>query len=582
MLHFIDFEVFAHDWLCVIISPTHKTKKVIVNDREKLEAYFKRYKYETFVGYNIRHYDQFIFKGILLGFNPKDVNDWIIVKDRMGWQYSDLFRNVDLIFYDAKPEDGNSPGLKKLEGFLGNDIRESKVDFRITRKLTTPEIAETIKYCTHDVEQTIQVFMHNKDDYYSHLDIVDTFDLPMLALGKTQTQKAAMVMGAVKQKRDDEFDIEFPETLQLQKYKYVAAWYLDPANRYKRKADGKVDKKSVKKLECIIAGVPHDFGWGGLHGAKKNYVDTGLFLNMDVASYYPSLKIRYKWYSRNIKNPATYQRIYDTRQALKAQKDPKQAPYKLVLNKGYGAMKDKHNALFDPRQANNVCIGGQLLLLDLIEKLEPYCDIVQSNTDGILVKLRNNREQVEKIAGEWMTRTGMVLEFEEYVKVIQKDVNNYILVPSGSLYDEKGKPRWKSKGAMVKKQNKLDYNLPIVNEAVTQYLLRGTPVEETINGCHELIKFQQIVSVSKKYEYAMHGLERLNESTLRVFASKELTDGGVFKVKAGGNPEKFENTSLNCFIDNSNVNGKPVPEKLDRDFYINMARSQVNQFIGKE
>ena len=30
-------------------------------------------------------------------------------------------------------------------------------------------------------------------------------------------------------------------------------------------------------------------------------------------------------------------------------------------------MKDKYNGLYDPRQANNVCIAGMLLLLDLIE-----------------------------------------------------------------------------------------------------------------------------------------------------------------------------------------------------------------------
>ena len=52
-------------------------------------------------------------------------------------------------------------------------------------------------------------------------------------------------------------------------------------------------------------------------------------------------------------------------------------------------MKDKNNPLYDPRQANRVCIYGQLLLTDLIEKLEPYCEITQSNTDGVLVKLKS-------------------------------------------------------------------------------------------------------------------------------------------------------------------------------------------------
>ena len=39
-------------------------------------------------------------------------------------------------------------------------------------------------------------------------------------------------------------------------------------------------------------------------------------------------------------------------------------------NSTYGASKDKHNALYDPSMANNVCINGQLLIVDLLEKLE--------------------------------------------------------------------------------------------------------------------------------------------------------------------------------------------------------------------
>lgn len=48
-------------------------------------------------------------------------------------------------------------------------------------------------------------------------------------------------------------------------------------------------------------------------------------------------------------------------------------------NSTYGAMKDKFNPLYDPKQANNVCVTGQLLLLDLLEHLElaKCCSIVQ-------------------------------------------------------------------------------------------------------------------------------------------------------------------------------------------------------------
>ena len=558
MLHFIDFEVFKHDWLCVIADPERKNETVIVNDTAKLKEYYNRYKNEIFVGFNIRHYDQFIFKGLLLGFNPKDVNDWIIVKDRMGWQFSDLFRNVNINIFDVMI---GLHGLKTLEGFMGNDIRESGVDFNIDRKLTVEELRKTIEYCRHDVRQTMQVFVKRKSEFDAHMGMLKAFNLPLSYISKTKIQLSAAALGAIKHKRNDEFDLEYPHTLKLDKYKHIKQWYDDPKNR-----------DYEKSLETTIAGVPHIFAWGGLHGARPNYIASGQFLNVDVASYYPSLMIKYGWGSRNISDPKKYEEIYHQRLKYKAEKNPLQAPLKIVLNGTYGAMKDQFNPLYDPRQANNVCVGGQLLLLDLIEKLEDYCDIVQSNTDGILVKLRGNRERVEEICHEWERRTGMVLEFDEFVKVIQRDVNNYIIVAADGSY--------KSKGIVVKKQHSLDYDTPIINEAVVNYFVKGIPVERTINECNELIKFQKIVKVSSNYDYALHGHQRLHEKTLRVFASIELADGGVFKVKNGKNPEKFANTSVNCFIVNDDVKNAPVPRKLDRDFYITLAKKNIDSFVS--
>ena len=57
-LHVIDFEVFKHDWLCVIVSPIEKTETVIINDVEKLKSYYEKHSNDIFIGYNIRSYDQ--------------------------------------------------------------------------------------------------------------------------------------------------------------------------------------------------------------------------------------------------------------------------------------------------------------------------------------------------------------------------------------------------------------------------------------------------------------------------------------------------------------------------------------------
>lgn len=569
MLNVIDFEVFKSNWLCVILNPIEKTQTIIVDDKDKLQSYYDAHKEEIFIGYNINHYDRYIFKAILCGFDPKVVNDYIIVEGKDGWRFSSLFNKIPLITYDVMTRiDG---GLKSLEGFMGNNIEETSVPFTIDRPLTSAEIEETIKYCRHDVEQTLEVFLRRKDTFDARLGLIRAFKLPLKYIAKTEAQLAAITLNAWKQDRTDEFDISFPDTLKLSKYKFVLDWYKNPENR-----------DYSKSLEIDVAGVPHIFAWGGLHGAISQYFGEGIFINVDVASYYPSLMIRYGYTSRNISDPKKFEEIYRTRLKYKAEKNPLQAPLKLVLNSTYGAMKDKYNNLYDPLQANNVCVGGQLLLLDLIEKLEGHCKIIQSNTDGILIKIDKaaDFEKIDDICYEWEERTGMQLEFSTFHKVFQGDVNNYVIVPEGELFDGKGKPRWKAKGGYVKKLTDLDYDLPIVNKAITEFMLRGIPVETTVNGCNELKMFQKIVKVSSKYKCGLWGDKVLTDKCFRVFASQNKTDPGIFKQKEGGKPEKFANTPERCFIVNGDVNSMAVPSKLDRGWYIDMAKTRLREKFG--
>lgn len=557
---FYDFEVFKEDWLVVCKNTTLHETKIIVNDAPSLTEYYEANKGEIWVGFNSRHYDQWILKGIVCGFNPKEINDFIIVEKKGGWQYSSLLNKIPLFNYDIMT---SMHSLKQLEGFMGNNIKETTVPFDIDRKLTPGELQEVIQYCTHDVEQTMKVFMNRSEEFTSHLSLITAFKMPLKYLNKTKAQLSGIILKAHQQKHDDEFDITIPDTIRLNKYKFIDTWYRDKSN---------LDYK--KKLDVEVAGVPHTFAWGGLHGAVPNYIGEGIFLNVDVASYYPSLMIEYNFGSRNIADPGLYKLIYDTRLKLKAEKNPMQQPYKIVLNSTYGAMKDKYNPLYDPLQANNVCVSGQLMLLDLIEKLEDHVQLIQSNTDGILVKLKRKKdlEKVKDICHEWEQRTKMVLEYDLYTKVIQKDVNNYIIV------DENGK--YKSKGAYVKKLNPLDYDLPIINKAIINYFLNGITPEKTINECNDLYQFQRIVKVSNKYSKALYGEEQVNEKVLRVFASRRKSDKGIFKVKPGGNKEKIANTPERCFIENDNVKGEPVPRRLDRGWYIELAQKRINDFIS--
>ena len=562
---FFDFEVFKHDWLVVIIDTDKEQIHEIINDKPELERIYNLNKNNIWIGYNSRRYDQYILKAILCGFNPKEINDFMIVEGRGGWEFSKVLNKIQIMNFDIMT---SMHSLKQLEGFMGNNIKETSIPFDIDRKLTDNELVEVLKYCRHDVEQTIEVFLNRKEEFQSHLGLIKAFNLPLSYISKTKAQLSAIILEAQKQEHNDEFEITIVDPLRLTKYNYVKEYYMNPIN---------LDYD--KKLTTEIYGVKHILAFGGIHGAIDNYIDEGFYIMSDIASMYPSLMINHNMLSRNVAEPEKFKQIRDSRIVYKRAKNPLQAPLKIVINGTYGASKDKNNALYDPLMANNVCINGQLLIVDLLEKLELVfgnrLKLIQSNTDGILVKLKNptDYDKYLEVCKEWEKRTGFELEHDKYCKVIQKDVNNYIIV------DESGK--YKSKGAYVKKLNKLDYDLPIVNKALVNYFLYNIPVEKTILECDELIEFQKIVKVSSKYKYAIHNDRILSEKTLRVFASRVRSDGGVFKIKIN-TQEKIANTPTRCFIMNDDINGMSCPRALDKRWYVEVANKRIKDFKGEK
>lgn len=562
MLNFYDFEVFKENWLVVIINPIEKTEIIIVDDVKQLKEYFDAHDKEIWVGYNNRRYDQYIMKALLLDMNPKDINDWIIRDNKGGWQYSSLFNKIAMINFDVMLR--NDTGLKSLEAFMGNNIKETGVPFDIDRKLTGEEIAETIKYCKHDVEQTIEVFLERKAEFDAAMGLVKIFKLPLTYMGKTGAQRVAKILGGKGLKFDDEFEFPIVNTLKLRKYKAAAEWYRRPENH---------DYK--KKQKVMIAGIEHTLAWGGLHGAIKQYYGEGIYIMADVTAYYPSLQLRYKFGYRNMANPENFEKIHNENLRFKELGDKAaRLPYKIADNAISGQLKDQYSPLYDPRENNAITVNGQLLLVDLIEKLEPYIEkLIQSNTDGILFKIKSMKdfELIDDIVWQWEERTGMRMGFDIYTKVFQKDVNNYLLVnPEGKT---------KTKGAYTKALSNVDNDLPIINKAMVDYMTKGISVEQTIEECDELKMFQKVVKLSGKYWRAWHKGKYMSEKCYRVFASLMAVDTYIGKCKEeGATIEKFGNTPENCFIDNGDINGKKVPPKLDKLWYINLAKERLNQY----
>lgn len=588
---FYDYEVFIYDWMVVLCDTDAQTWTEIVNDPEALKTFHKEHEGDIWSGFNVVHYDQYIHKSVICDLNPYECNIHIIVNDKAGYKFSNLFRKIKMINYDIMQR--TDRGLKTFEGFMGHNIKETSVPFNIKRKLTPSEIRMTLQYCRHDVEEAMEVFMKRIDEFNTAMYFIKHFKYPLDYLSKTKAQLASDILGGNGKGKtfNDEFEFTILPCIQLKKYKHVEDWY--------RKDENHDYSKSQK--DVIVAGVPHTFSWGGGHGAIPKYHDSGVFMIADVTAYYPSLQKKYHFGYRVMNNPENFEFIHDSNIAFKKKGDKKaRLPFKIMDNAISGQMKQKSSKLYDPRSNNEICINGQLLLLDLVEHLEPYVDLVQNNTDGILFKVRDydrDFDIIDDIVYEWEQRTGMQMEFDTFFgEIFQKDVNNYLLVDreTGAV---------KAKGSYLKKLSDLDYDLPILNKALNRYMVDGIPVEKTILECDDLKEFQMVRKISSKYSMILHGgywekyqainpasgrlktftrfvgdRKEVKEKCVRVFASKDKTDGGLWKVKGKDKIEKIEDSPTHAFIWNDAVNGVKCPKKLDKQWYIDFALKRLKSF----
>ena len=581
-----DCEVFAHDWLVVFKDIETGQYTVIHNDNEALRMALSDDC--IYVGFNSKHYDQFIIKAIWLDCTPQEIkqlNDYLIGGNQ-GWEHP-LMREHYFAFNNVDIKDDMQMGLslKAIEGHLGLSVQESKVDFTIDRQLTQEELEETIFYCKHDVDCTEKITEIRKDYLKNKVNIGRLAGLTdVKAMGMTNAKLTAALLSATKKPHDDERKYVYPENL---KREYIPQEVFDFFDRMydPNLSDNEIFKS---KLKFSIGDCPGVVGYGGIHAAIPNYffeeTDERGIRNKDVASYYPHLMTLCGYTSRNIPSAETFENVLETRMKAKASGDKATAnALKLVVNTTYGAMLNQYNDLFDPLMGRSVCITGQLFLMELAQHLYqdvPGLKIVQLNTDGIMVECdRKYFDDVDVICEEWQQRTGFELETDEVAKIAQKDVNNYVEVQADGSSKSKG--GYLVKGIAPAGAFNINNSCVIVATALKEYFVKGTPVEETINNCDDIFQFQIIAKAGAKYKEAYHVIGDEKEPVQkvnRVYATADTRYGKLYKVKTEDESEaKIEMLPEHCIIDNDN---QLTIADVDKTFYIEMAKKRVNDFLG--
>ena len=583
-----DCEVFSHDWIVVFKDKETGIFTVVHNDNEALRSCISED--AIYIGFNSKHYDQYIIKGICADFSPqelKQLNDYII-NGNQGWQYPLLngfyfsFNNVDI-----RDDTQQGLSLKAIEGHMGISIQETEVDFNLDRPLTQEELDQTIFYCKHDVDATEKLtdirkdYLKNKINLGRMAGLTDT-----KAMAMTNGKLTAAMLKATAQKHDDERQYVYPDNLRRE---YIPQEVFD---FFDRMYDPNIsDAEYFKsKLEISVGECPVTIGFGGIHGAIPNYFwseqedPEEAIRNKDVGSYYPHLCTINGYTSRNIPSPQVYENVLESRMKAKAAGDIATAnALKLVCNTTYGCLLNQYNDLYDPLMGRSVCISGQLYLLELARHCYqdiPGLKIVQLNTDGIMVQCRKEYlSQLDEICDEWQSRTGFELETDSVIKIAQKDVNNYVEIQEGGKAKAKG--GYLVKGISTVGAFNINNSCCIVATALKEYFVNGTPVEETIENCNDIFQFQIIAKAGAKYKEAYHVVGDRKEQVQkvnRVYATADTRFGKLFKVKAEDDTTaKIESLPEHCIIDNDN---QLTIADVDKNFYIEMARKRVNDFMG--
>lgn len=581
-----DVEVFCEDWLVIFKDIETGKYTCVHNDNEELKECISEDC--IYIGFNSKHYDQFIIKAICCGFTPqevKQVNDFIIGGGQ-GWECPMLrdfffrFNNVDI-----KDDMQMGLSLKAIEGHLGLSVEESTVPFDIDRPLTEEELKETAKYCIHDVDTTEKLVELRKDYLKNKIHIGKLAGLDEVkAMGMTNAKLTAALLKAEQKPHDDERKYVSPPNL---KREYIPQEVFD---FFDRMYDPEISDKELfsGKQTFSIGDCPGVVGYGGIHAAIPNYFfvesEDRVIRNKDAASYYPHLMTLCGYTSRNIPSAKVFEDVLETRMKAKASGDKATAnALKLVVNTTYGALLNRYNDLFDPLMGRSVCITGQLFLLELAQHLYadiPDLKIVQLNTDGIMVECdRKYLPKLDEICDEWQSRTGFELEEDAVVRIAQKDVNNYVEVQEGGKAKSKG--GYLVRGISTVGAFNINNNACIVAAAVKEYLVNGVPVEDTINGCNDIFQFQLIAKAGVKYREAYHlvdGEKVPVQKVNRVYATKDERYGKLFKVKAeNDSTAKIEMLPEHCIIDNDN---HLTIDDVDKTFYIEMAKKRINDFLG--
>lgn len=334
-----------------------------------------------------------------------------------------------------------------------------------------------------------------------------------------------------------------------------------------------------------------------------------VFKNFDVSSLYPNIVRIFGYSSRSQKSKSQYvdtlrlrmdakhKRVsQDFLDSIDSTNEDLKVGLKLPINAYTGALRAKFNPLYDPLQGFSICTTAQQLILQLIYDLKqvPSVEIIMANTDAVGYTIEEEYQpQALQFIKDWEKLTNLEMEEDNIVKMIMRDVNNYCEIVQigdndfkvnykGGEFKGKHNFKWNNEEQMFEYSFDDDIetnSLTIVSEALLKKLLFDIPIEDTINNCNDIFRFQMITHLGGTYEKCVQ--ESLNgdielQKNNRIYASNKAS-GLIVKVKPDGRRDSLAMCPPNPLVDNKN---ECTIEDINKSWYIKIANQKLNDFLG--
>lgn len=496
-------------------------------------------------GYNNFSYDDIIIKRICD--NPacsiadvKELSD-VLIDGRskfknviFGWQWEDppWAYSIDLFMLLNK-----KMSLKELQCKSGFDlVDEYQHDF--SKSVEIEHIPRINQYCKNDVVSTMTNLASNWDNVTLRETLLRDFGLmkkiwcmtkqavaqhTFMTLHKARTGETSAAIKKACSSHADNNTSEWPmRSLVSNKVSYVSQQFCDFFARFiSGRAIATNDRLTAWRTDYVcdssetLANRRFSIGVGGIHSIDTpgcfRSTPNARIVDLDVASYYPSLIIEERLYPAHL-GPGfvdDMRTLTNRRLAAKRSGDKKTAEaLKIVINATFGKLNDAYSPLRSIPNAMRVTINGQLFILMLVEALYlAGFEILSANTDGVTVIASEEliANKLSSIILQWETTTHMKLERVDYTGVYRRDVNSYM----ATYVDDRGKQKIKYKGAINKDSGKADGR--IIKYAAEKYITDDIEPSATIKASRDIRDFLFYLC-SKNGGIIHYGEDRIGKS----------------------------------------------------------------------